>query len=58
MPDLSRQTREAMRVFRDMTVRVEGDGYRVLIVPKNSMNEEQLKAFCDQISVGPSPAVA
>ncbi len=58
MPDFSRQTREAMSVFRDLTVRLEGDGYRVLIVPKNSMSEEQLKAFCDQISVGPSPATA
>jgi hypothetical protein len=58
MPDLSRQTKEAMSVFRDLTVRLEGDGYRVLIVPKNSMNKEQLKAFCDRISVGPSPATA
>jgi hypothetical protein len=58
MPDLSRQTREAMSMFQDLTNRLESDGYRVLIVPKNRMNEEQIRAFCDRISVGPSPAAA
>ena len=58
MPDLSRQTKEAMSMFQDLTSRLESDGYRVLIVPKNSMNEEQIRAFCDRISVEPSPAAA
>jgi hypothetical protein len=58
MPNLSRQTREAMSIFLDMTNRLEGDGYRVLIVPKNSMNEAQISAFCDRISVESSPAAA
>jgi hypothetical protein len=56
MPNLSRQTKEAMSMFLDMTNRLEGDGYRVLVVPKSIMSEEQVTAFCDQISVGPSPA--
>jgi hypothetical protein len=58
MPNLSRQTREAMSMFRDMTNRLESDGYRVLIVPKNSMSKEQIRAFCDRISVESSPAAA
>jgi len=58
MPNLSRQTREAMPMFLDMTNRLESVGYRVLIVPKKSMNEEQIRAFCDRISVEPSPAAA
>lgn len=60
MPDLTRQTKEAMSMFQDMTSRLESDGYRVIIVPKNSMNEEQIKAFCDRFSAEPesSPAVA
>jgi len=58
MPNLSRQTREAMSIFLDMTNRLEGDGYRVLVVPKNTMNEAQISAFCDRISVEPSPATA
>jgi hypothetical protein len=58
MPDMNRQTKEAMSIFRDFTGRLEGDGYRVLIVPKNSMNEEQIRAFCDRISDEPSPATA
>ncbi len=58
MPDMSRQTREAMSMFLDLTNRLENDGYRVLIVPKNSMNKEQIKAFCDRISVEPAPAAA
>ena len=58
MPNPSRQTREAMSMFLDMTNRLEGVGYRVLIVPKKSMDEEQIRAFCDRISVEPSPASA
>jgi len=58
MPNPSRQTREAMSMFLDMTNRLEGVGYRVLIVPKKSMDEEQIRAFCDRISIEPSPAVA
>ncbi len=58
MPDMSRQTKEAMSMFLDMTNRLENDGYRVLIIPKNSMSKEQIKAFCDRISVEPSPAAA
>jgi len=58
MPDLSRQVKVAMSMFRDMTVRLEGDGYRVLIVPKTSMNEEQIKAFCDRVSIEPALAAA
>jgi hypothetical protein len=56
MPDLSRH-KVAMRTFLDLTNRLEGDGYRVLIMPKNNMNGEQVKAFCDRISVEP-PLVA
>lgn len=58
MPDLTRQTKEAMSMFQDLTSRLGSDGYRVLIVPKTSMNEEQIRAFCDRISVEPSPAAA
>jgi len=58
MPNLSRQSREAMSMFRDMTNRLERDGYRVLIVPKNSMSKEQISAFCDRISTESSPAAA
>ena len=50
MPDLSKH-KVAMRTFLDLTNRLEGDGYRVLIMPKNNMNGEQIKAFCDRISV-------
>jgi hypothetical protein len=52
-PDLSKH-KVAMRMFLDLTNRLEGDGYRVLIMPKNNMNGEQIKAFCDRISVGTS----
>jgi hypothetical protein len=38
-----------MRMFLDLTNRLEGDGYRVLIMPKNKMNGEQIDAFCDRI---------
>ncbi len=58
MPDMRRQTREAMSMFLDMTTRLENDGYRVLIVPKDSMSKEQIEAFCDRISAKPSPAAA
>lgn len=51
MPDLSRQVKVAMSMFQDLTVRLEGDGYRVLVVPKKSMNEDQIKAFCDRVSI-------
>jgi hypothetical protein len=53
MPDLSKH-KVAMRMFLDLTNRLEGDGYRVLIMPKDDMNGEQIKAFCDLISVGTS----
>ena len=52
-PDLSKQ-KVTMRMFLDLTNRLEGDGYRVLIMPKDNMNGEQIKAFCDRISVGTS----
>jgi hypothetical protein len=58
MPDMSRRTREAMSMFHDMTNRLECDGYQVAIVPKNSMNQEQIGAFCDRILVEPSPVAA
>lgn len=58
MPDMSRQNKEAMSMFRDMMNRLECDGYRVIIVPKNSMNNEQIGAFCDRITVESSPAAA
>lgn len=52
IPDLNRQADVAMVTFRDMKTKLEGDGYQVLIVPKRSMNEEQINAFCDRVSVG------
>ena len=57
MPDQSKH-KVAMNTFQDMTNRLESDGYRVLVVPKNAMNEEQIKVFCDRISVEPSLAAA
>lgn len=57
MPDLSKH-KNAMNTFQDLTSRLEGDGYRVLVVPKNTMNEEQIKVFCDRISKEPSLAAA
>ncbi len=57
MPDLSRH-KVVMDTFLDMTNRLESDGYRVLVVPKKTMNEEQIKVFCDRISVEPSLATA
>lgn len=56
IPDLNRQADVAMVTFRDMKTKLEGDGYQVLIVPKRSMNEEQINAFCDRVSVGPTLA--
>jgi hypothetical protein len=53
-PYLSKPFEVAMITFQDMIKRLEGDGYRVLMVPRNKMNEEQIKAFCDRISVEPS----
>lgn len=58
LPDMTRQVKVAMSMFRDMTDRLEGDGYRVLIVPKRSMNDEQIKIFCDRVSVEPPLAAA
>lgn len=57
MPDLSKH-KITMNTFQDLTSRLEGDGYRVLVVPKNTMNEEQIKVFCDRISKEPSLAAA
>jgi very-short-patch-repair endonuclease len=57
MPDLSRH-KVAMNTFQDFTDRLESDGYRVLVVPKKTMNEEQIKVFCDRISKEPSLAAA
>jgi very-short-patch-repair endonuclease len=57
MPDLSRH-KVAMNTFQDFADRLEGDGYRVLVVPKNTMNEEQINVFCDRISKEPSLAAA
>jgi hypothetical protein len=58
VPDLSRQFKMEMSMFLDMVSRLEGDGYRVLIVPKRSMDEVQIKAFCDRISAEPPLAAA
>jgi hypothetical protein len=58
MPDLSLQSKVAMVTFRDMKSRLEGDGYQVFTVPKKSMNEEQIRAFCDRALVEPALAAA
>jgi hypothetical protein len=58
IPDFTRQTKVAMVTFRDMKKRLEGDGYQVLIVPKRSMNEAQINAFCDRVSIKPAVAAA
>jgi hypothetical protein len=58
MPELIKQAKVEMSMFRDMTDRLEGDGYRILIVPKTNMNEAQVKAFCDRISVEPALGAA
>ncbi len=56
MPELGKEV--SLRMFQDLKDRLEGDGYRVLVVPKASMNDEQIKAFCDRVSVEPAPAAA
>ena len=58
MPDLTKQVKVAMSQFRDLINRLEGDGYQVMVVPKSSMDEAQIKAFCDQIAAEPSLAAA
>ncbi|OPY52091.1 MAG: hypothetical protein A4E48_01270 [Methanosaeta sp. PtaU1.Bin060] len=58
MPHLIKQAKVEMSMFRDMTDRLKSDGYRILIVPRASMNEMQVKAFCDRISVEPAFATA
>jgi len=58
MPDLSRQFKMALSMFFDMVNRLEGDGYRIIIVPKSSMSEVQIKAFCDRVSTEQSLATA
>ncbi len=50
VPNLTRKYQLSMRMFLDMVERLEGDGYRVFIVPKNGMNDVQIKIFCDRIS--------
>jgi len=54
MPDMSKHIKVAMSMFLDLTNRLEGDGYQVMIMPKSNMSGEQIKTFCDKISVGPS----
>ena len=58
MPDLTKQVKVAMSQFRDLINRLESDGYQVKVIPKNSMNEAQVKAFCDRIATEPSLAAA
>lgn len=58
MPDLRRQSEVAMDTFRDLKNRLEGDGYLVFVVPKRSMNEEQIRAFCDRALAESVPAAA
>jgi len=58
MPSFSRQAKVAMSMFRDMMNRLEGDGYRILVIPKNNMNQEQIKTFCDRVSIEPAPAAS
>lgn len=58
MPDLNRQFKMELRMFQDMVNRLEGDGYRVVVVPKSSMNDVQINAFCDQISAEQPVAAA
>jgi hypothetical protein len=56
--DLSRQAEVAIDAFRDLKNRLEGDGYIVFIVPKRSMNEKQIRAFCDRALMGSVLAAA
>lgn len=58
MPDLARQGTVALSTLRDFIRRLEGDGYRVLMVPKKNMSTEQINAFCDQITFEPALAAA
>jgi hypothetical protein len=58
MPDLTKQVKVAMSQFRDLINRLESDGYQVMVIPKNSMDEAQVKAFCDRIAAEPALAAA
>ena len=58
MPDLTKQVKVAMSQFRDLINRLETDGYQVVVIPKNSMDQAQIKAFCDRIAVEPALAAA
>ncbi len=58
IPDMNRQFKMELRMFQDMVNRLEGDGYRIVVVPKSSMNDAQINAFCDQISAEPPVAAA
>ncbi|MDD1749685.1 MAG: hypothetical protein LUO89_07395 [Methanothrix sp.] len=58
MPDLTKQVKVAMSQFRDLINRLESDGYQIMVVPKNRMNEAQVKAFCDRIAAEPTLAAA
>jgi hypothetical protein len=44
----------AMSMIHDLSTRLNEDGYRVLMMPRIKMNAEQIRAFCDRISVGTS----
>jgi len=48
----------AMRMLQDLTTRLNGDGYQVLMMPRRKMNAEQIRAFCDKISVRSSVLAA
>ena len=56
MPDLFKFD-VAMRMLQDLTTKLNGDGYQVLMMPRRKMNAEQISAFCDEISVK-SPVLA
>ena len=58
MPDITKQVKVAMSQFRDLINRLEGDGYQVEVIPKNTMSPEEIKAFCDRIAVETSLATA
>jgi hypothetical protein len=51
MPDMSNHFKEARSMFQDLMTRLQDDGYKVMVVPKTNMSGEQIKAFCDRISV-------
>jgi hypothetical protein len=44
----------AMSMLHDLTTRLNGDGYQVLMIPRKRMSVEQISAFCDRILVGKS----